>query len=71
MKRRYKHKFDRIVTHCDWFKKPWQKIQPELILGVSRRYFSPTEYEYQFGFFGLMVRIWMKRELIESKTPKQ
>ena len=63
MKTRYKHSFEKIVINCDWFRPSWNKIDNGLILGIKKHYFSTTEYEYQFGFFGFLFRVWMKREL--------
>lgn len=33
-----------------------------VIVGISKEWFSPKEYEYRLSFFGLYGRVWFKRE---------
>lgn len=35
--------------HCDW-----------VIIGLSKRWFSPFEYSYKISFFGFDAMLWFK-----------
>jgi len=70
MKRRktkYKHSFDTIIINNRWMKPFYSRTDNWVYLGISTRYFSPTEYEYAIHFFGIDIRIWMKREYCQNQ----
>lgn len=65
MRTKYKHRFDRVVFNNRWL----QKYPPDnyTIFGLSKFWFSSLEYEWRLSFFGLEMRIWIKREFIKTK----
>lgn len=70
--RRYKHTFERITFDNRWRRKIWNREDNWLIFGCYLKWFGHLEYEYQIGLFGLRLRIWFKREFIETtKAPEQ
>jgi hypothetical protein len=65
MKRtRYKHRLDRIVLNNRWRKPFYSRSDNWTIIGISTRWFSTTDYEWIISFFGLDLRIWIKREYL-------
>lgn len=61
---KYRHSFDRVLFENRWKSPFYSRHANWLIIGISTRYFSTTEYEYRIGFFGFDLRIWMKRTAI-------
>lgn len=59
MKGKYKHSIEEAVISNKWGDKRWGDFT---LIGISKKWFSPTEYEWVLSFFGLDVRIFMKRE---------
>ena len=62
-KTKYKYEFDAIVFNNRWKTKFWHRDASWIIIGFGKRFFSPTDFEYYFNFFGLDVRFWFKREV--------
>jgi hypothetical protein len=63
MRTKYKHKFDKIVFNCRWFKPKWDRRNDYIVFGLFIRGFSWKEYEYVIGLFGLEIRIWFTKEV--------
>lgn len=68
MKSKYKTKFDSLNIWSRW---RWSKYKGLVmddsnctLIGIGKRWFSPTEYEFILAFFGLEIRIWLKREYL-------
>jgi len=61
MKRRYKHKLDEIVFTNRWKQSCWGNYT---LIGITKYWFSFSEYEWRLCFFGFELRFWMKREFI-------
>lgn len=68
MHTKYKHHFDRVIFNNRWRMRPISRPEDWVFIGVSVRWFSPSEYEYVISFFGFDVRIWMKRTFIGGKN---
>ena len=62
---KYKVEIERVFFRSRWKRPFWDRSATWLIFGVYKFWFSNTEYEYTFGFFGFDLRVWMKR------TPKE
>jgi hypothetical protein len=60
----YKYEFERLVFSNRWARPKLSREDDWLILGISKWWFSPEQFEYRIGFFGLQLRIWIKRTLI-------
>ena len=65
-KTKYKHKFDEFIFTNRWALPFYSRPSTWVIIGLGRRYFSPTEYEYYLSLFGLDFRFWFKKELISK-----
>lgn len=61
---KYKHICERVVFSNRWKKLILDRGQSWVIFGLSKDFFSPTEYEYRISFFGFDIRIWMIRERV-------
>lgn len=72
MRRHYKHSFDRLVFENRWRRRFWNRSSDWTIVGLHKRWFNHEEYEYQICFFGLMLRVWMKRKIriLRNATPE-
>lgn len=59
-KKRYHKRFDRIHFYSRWS----HKYPPDdwTIIGIAKWWFGPEDYSYRICFFGLELRIWIKRE---------
>jgi dolichyl-phosphate-mannose--protein O-mannosyl transferase len=66
-KSKYKHKFDRFVLNNRWKRPIYSRSGSWVYFGIGIRFFSPTEYELYFNFFGLEFRWWFIREFIGDK----
>ena len=62
MNRKYKIRFKEVIGHNRWKRAKHQRNGDWVIIGISRQFFSPTEYEYRINFFGFDIRIWLERE---------
>jgi len=56
---RYKHNFEEIVFSNKWKQKRWGDFT---LIGISKKLFSPREYEWIVSIFGFDVRILFNRE---------
>lgn len=73
-KAHYKHSFNEILFRNLWrekghisLKKKKRYLGDYLLFGIYKRWFSVDEYCYIFGFIGLYVEVWFRREWIENK----
>lgn len=63
---KYRHKFDKLVINNRWRQPFYLRSDTWVVFGLSRRYFSPTEYEWILSLFGIDIRIWMFRLIIKK-----
>lgn len=66
-KTKYKYKFDELIFNNRWKQPIWNRSGTWVILGFGTRYFSPTEVEFYFNFFGFDFRFWFNREIKNKK----
>jgi hypothetical protein len=68
--KRYNHSFDRIVINNRWKRKWYSRSDNYCYLGIGKRYFSPTDYEYYISFFGIDIRVFIKKIVINNLKEK-
>lgn len=59
--KRYKVKFDSFIISNRWRKPLWNRSGSWIYFGFSKEFYSPTELEYRFHFFGIDFRFWFNR----------
>lgn len=65
MKPHYVHKFDRIFFYNRWAMHKFGRPCDWTIIGISERWGGPSEYSYNFCFFGFQMSVWFKRTWVE------
>lgn len=67
-KRKFKNYLKRVCFENRWMIPDYNRNGDWTILGISKWWLSSTEYSYSICFFGLSMRIWMKRESMNFKN---
>lgn len=60
-KTKFKHYFHGVCFENRWMITNYNRNGDWTIIGLSKWWAGPTEYSYSVSFFGLTMRIWMKR----------
>lgn len=60
MKTKYRHVFDEIKVYSRWKWKHCSRDCNWVIFGISKRWFSSSEYSYALHLFGIDIKIWFK-----------
>jgi hypothetical protein len=63
MRTKYKYSFDAIKLKNRWAMPYYQRNGDWLILGISKHYFSSSEFEYRIAIIGFEIHLWLKRSL--------
>lgn len=66
MSKSYKTVIDRVMVENRWKRPNFSRSGDWTIIGIRERYFSPTEYEIIFCFFGYDIRVWLKKEFLNK-----
>ncbi len=61
---RYNHQFYRFFFTNRFMQPKYSRSSSWVIFGISRYWFSPTEYAYKLHFFGLDFSWWFKMTII-------
>ena len=62
----YKNNFDRITIHNRWKEPLWNRSGDWIIFGLYKFWFSEEAFEYRIAFFGITIRIWIKRTFYKA-----
>jgi hypothetical protein len=57
-----KIKYDKLCIQNRWKQKKYARNSEWTIIGISTRWFSPTNFCYRFSFFGLELSFWFLRK---------
>lgn len=64
MSKSYKTVIDRVAVNNRWKHPMYSRPDNWTIIGIRQRWYSPTEYEIIFCFFGYDIRVWLKKEFL-------
>jgi len=64
MKRKYKHRFDRVYFLNRWLHINRHNRGSFTIFGIARWFSGPSDYRIELCFFGLEAHVWFIRRAL-------
>jgi len=63
MRSKYKTEYQEVIFNNRWSRRKYQRNGDWVIIGISRAFFSPKEFELSINFFGFDIRIFFEKVL--------